>query len=55
MAGINTKVVHRSHALLGHPWGAEFRYDEAMMMGDKLSGALRAGGLTVEQGHRLAR
>ncbi len=42
MAGINTKVVHRSHALLGHPWGRDFLYDEAMMMGDSFQGALRA-------------
>ncbi len=54
MAGINTKVVHRSHALLGHPWGVDFRYDEAMMMGNKLGGALRAGGLTAGLGGFLA-
>jgi short subunit dehydrogenase-like uncharacterized protein len=31
MATINTRIVRRSHALLGHPWGAEFRYDEAVL------------------------
>lgn len=31
MAPINTKNVHRAHALLGHPWGADFRYDEMMI------------------------
>ncbi len=46
MAGINTKVVHRTHALLGRPWGREFRYDEAMMMGSGPLGALKAGALT---------
>jgi len=33
MAGINTKVVRRSNALLGYEYGRDFRYDEAMLMG----------------------
>ena len=45
MAGINTKVVHRSHALLGRPWGDEFTYDEAMLMGSSPLGAVKAGAL----------
>lgn len=28
MAMINTKNVHRSNALMGHPWGKDFVYDE---------------------------
>jgi short subunit dehydrogenase-like uncharacterized protein len=28
MAAINTKNVHRSNALMGHPWGTDFAYDE---------------------------
>jgi short subunit dehydrogenase-like uncharacterized protein len=32
MAGINTKAVHRSNLLLGHPWGTDFRYDEMQML-----------------------
>jgi short subunit dehydrogenase-like uncharacterized protein len=28
MAAINTKNVHRSNALMGHPWGRDFQYDE---------------------------
>ena len=28
MAAINTKNVHRSNFLLGHPWGTDFAYDE---------------------------
>lgn len=28
MAVINTKNVHRSNALMGHPWGTDFVYDE---------------------------
>lgn len=54
MAGINTKVVHRSHALQGRPWGQDFLYDEAMMMGPKVKGALRAGGMSAGLGGFLA-
>ena len=32
MAGINTKAVHRSNFLLGHPWGKGFQYDEMQML-----------------------
>lgn len=32
MAAINTRVVRRSHALLGFPYGRDFRYDEGMIM-----------------------
>jgi len=32
MAGINTKAVHRSNFLLGHPWGRDFQYDEMLMI-----------------------
>ena len=31
MATINTKNVHRTNFLLGHPWGQDFRYDEMML------------------------
>jgi short subunit dehydrogenase-like uncharacterized protein len=31
MAAINTRVVRRSNALLGFPWGESFRYDEATL------------------------
>ncbi|HEV2568919.1 saccharopine dehydrogenase family protein [Sphingomonas sp.] len=31
MAPINTKNVHRTNALLGHPYGRDFRYDEMMV------------------------
>ncbi len=43
MALINTKNVHRSHALLGHPWGPEFVYSERMLTGDGPAGEKRAG------------
>ena len=42
MAAINTRIVHRSHALAGRPWGEEFCYDEAMMTGRGFSGRRRA-------------
>jgi short subunit dehydrogenase-like uncharacterized protein len=45
MAAINTKNVHRTHALLGHPWGRDFVYDERMLTGDGPRGELRAKGL----------
>lgn len=41
MAGINTKVVRRSHALAGYPYGNDFRYDEAMMSGSGVSGRVK--------------
>ena len=31
MAGINTKNVHRTNFLRGHPYGTDFRYDEMML------------------------
>lgn len=42
MAAINTRVVHRSNALMRHRWGKAFQYDEAMLMGSGLRGRLRA-------------
>jgi short subunit dehydrogenase-like uncharacterized protein len=33
MAGLNTKVVRRSNALLDFAYGRDFRYDEGMLMG----------------------
>ena len=47
MAGVNTRVVHRSHALLGRPWGPDFRYREATATGAGPLGAVKAGGLTA--------
>jgi short subunit dehydrogenase-like uncharacterized protein len=42
MATINTKNVHRSHALLGHPWGKDFVYSERMLTSDGDVGRKRA-------------
>ncbi len=45
MAGINTRVVHRSNALQNYGYGKEFKYDEAMMTGNGLKGRITAMGL----------
>ena len=42
MATINTKNVHRTNFLLGHPYGADFKYDEMVLtsageIGEKLA------------------
>lgn len=50
MAAINTKVVRRSHALLGYPYGRDFRYREAVMMGKGPSGWLKANTITAGLG-----
>lgn len=42
MEAINTRVVHRSNALLGQPWGQDFLYDEAVMTGGDGKGRKRA-------------
>ncbi|NCF72801.1 MAG: saccharopine dehydrogenase [Gammaproteobacteria bacterium] len=45
MAGVNTKIVRRSHALAGYPYGRDFRYDESLMTGSGFTGWLK--GTTV--------
>jgi short subunit dehydrogenase-like uncharacterized protein len=42
MAAINTRVVRRSHALMGLPWGEDFRYSEVMGTGKGPKGLARA-------------
>jgi short subunit dehydrogenase-like uncharacterized protein len=42
MAAINTKNVHRSNALRGHPWGTDFVYDERLLLGDGATGRAKA-------------
>jgi short subunit dehydrogenase-like uncharacterized protein len=42
MASINTRVVRRSHALMGLPWGEGFRYSEVMTTGKGAAGLSRA-------------
>jgi short subunit dehydrogenase-like uncharacterized protein len=45
MAGVNTKVVRRSHALAGYPYGRDFRYDEAVLTGTGIAGWLKAAAM----------
>ncbi len=45
MAAINTKVVRRSNALAGLPYGADFRYDESQLCSSRTKALLSAGGL----------
>ena len=47
MAAINTRIVRRSHALMGLPWGEGFRYSEVMGTGKGAKGWSRAASLTV--------
>ena len=42
MAAINTRVVHKSHALTQRAWGDGFTYDEAMATGRGIKGWYRA-------------
>jgi short subunit dehydrogenase-like uncharacterized protein len=47
MAGINTRVVRRSHALMGYPWGSGFRYDESVLTGSGPGGFFKAAMLVA--------
>ncbi len=42
MAAVNTRVVHRSNALLNNAYGDNFKYDEGMLMGKNAKGKKRA-------------
>jgi short subunit dehydrogenase-like uncharacterized protein len=50
MAAINTRVVHRSNALLDARYGTEFQYDEAMITGRGIKGRGRALALAGAMG-----
>jgi short subunit dehydrogenase-like uncharacterized protein len=45
MAAINTKVVRRSHALAGLPYGDRFGYDESQLCDSRAKALVSAGGL----------
>ena len=47
MAGINTKVVHRSNALSNYAYGTQFIYDETMLTGKGVIGGAMAVGASV--------
>ncbi len=50
MAGINTRIVFRSNALAGSPYGTDFKYDEAMLVGKGFKGRLTATGIVAGLG-----
>ena len=50
MAGVNTRVVRRSHALAGYPYGREFRYREAVMTGRGPGGWFKGSLMTLGLG-----
>lgn len=54
MAAVNTRVVRRTNALLGYPYGRAFRYDEATLMGRGPAGVLKATGMTAALGSGMA-
>lgn len=45
MAPCNTRVIRRSNALMGLPWGQDFSYEEALLVGSRAKALLIAGGL----------
>jgi len=47
MAAINTRVVRRSNALLGFPWGGDFCYDEAVLNRSRARAVLASVGHNV--------
>ena len=47
MSGINTRIVQRTNALSGQAYGADFTYDEAMLMGRGLKGRFAATALAA--------
>ena len=54
MAGINTRVVHRSNALSGNAYGNHFKYDESLLMGKGNKGLFSAGSFVLGLGFFLA-
>lgn len=49
MAPVNTRVVRRSHALMGFPWGEDFAYDEAILLGADKGRLAAVGGAMATQ------
>ncbi len=50
MAFINTRIVRRTNALLGYPYGRDFRYEEAVLAGKGTRGRVKAHLATVVLG-----
>jgi len=54
MGMYNTRIVHRSDALLGHLYGPEFRYREVMSVGSSPLAPVLAGGVSAGLGALVA-
>jgi short subunit dehydrogenase-like uncharacterized protein len=50
MASVNERMIRRSNALLGYPWGREFRCSEVLPTGTGFGGAAVAGAVTAGLG-----
>lgn len=50
LAAVNERIIRRSNALLGYPYGREFRCGEVLPTGRGLGGAAKAGGITLGLG-----
>jgi short subunit dehydrogenase-like uncharacterized protein len=54
MAAINTRIVHRTNALAKQAYGADFRYDEAVLSGDGFKGRAAATSMGTAMGGFMA-
>lgn len=50
MAGVNTRVVRRSNAIAGYPYGRDFRYREVVLSGKGPAGWLKGSMITLGLG-----
>jgi len=50
MSAINTRIVHRSNALMDGAYGEDFVYDEAVLVGKGTKGRLNAAGMSMGLG-----
>jgi short subunit dehydrogenase-like uncharacterized protein len=50
MGVVNSRVVHRTNALLDYPYGRDFRYEERVALGAGARGALRAFAMSTMLG-----
>jgi short subunit dehydrogenase-like uncharacterized protein len=54
MAAINTRIVQRTNALSKQAYGADFRYDEAVLRGDGFKGRVSATNMSAGLGAFMA-
>jgi short subunit dehydrogenase-like uncharacterized protein len=53
MAAINARIVRRSNAIAGYPWGRDFSYEESMSVPPGLRGLAMAAGIAAGMGGGL--